>query len=183
MLKSTLVASMIVAAPVAMAADIIVVSHGQASDPFWSVVKNGVERAAKDTGSNVDYRAPETFDMVAMSQLIDAAVNQEPDGLIVSMPDADALGPSVEKAVAAGIPVISMNSGSDVAKELGALLHVGQSEYDAGKIAGAKMAELGGSKGLCINHEVGNVSLDDRCAGFTEGFGGEVTILPTTNDP
>lgn len=183
MLKSTLVASMLVAAPVAMATDIIVVSHGQASDPFWSVVKNGVERAAKDTGANVDYRAPETFDMVAMSQLIDAAVNQEPDGLIVSMPDADALGPSVEKAVAAGIPVISMNSGSDVAKELGALLHVGQSEYDAGKIAGAKMAELGGSKGLCINHEVGNVSLDDRCAGFTEGFGGEVTILPTTNDP
>ena len=103
--------------------------------------------------------------------------------LIVSMPDADALGPSVEKAVAAGIPVISMNSGSDVAKELGALLHVGQSEYDAGKIAGAKMAELGGSKGLCINHEVGNVSLDQRCAGFEEGFGGEVTVLPTTNDP
>ena len=183
LLKTTLAASMLVAAPVAMAADIIVVSHGQASDPFWSVVKNGVERAAKDTGANVDYRAPETFDMVAMSQLIDAAVNQEPDGLIVSMPDADALGPSVEKAVAAGIPVISMNSGSDVAKELGALLHVGQSEYDAGKIAGAKMAELGGSKGLCINHEVGNVSLDDRCAGFTEGFGGEVTVLPTTNDP
>lgn len=183
LLKTTLAASMLVAAPVAMATDIIVVSHGQASDPFWSVVKNGVERAAKDTGANVDYRAPETFDMVAMSQLIDAAVNQEPDGLIVSMPDADALGPSVEKAVAAGIPVISMNSGSDVAKELGALLHVGQSEYDAGKIAGAKMAELGGTKGLCINHEVGNVSLDDRCAGFTEGFGGEVTILPTNNDP
>ncbi|MGI9421429.1 MAG: sugar ABC transporter substrate-binding protein [Geminicoccaceae bacterium] len=183
LLKSALAASMLVAAPVAMAADIIVVSHGQASDPFWSVVKNGVERAAKDTGANVDYRAPETFDMVAMSQLIDAAVNQEPDGLVISMPDADALGPSVEKAVAAGIPVISMNSGSDVAKELGALLHVGQSEYDAGKIAGAKMAELGGSKGLCINHEVGNVSLDQRCAGFEEGFGGEVTVLPTTNDP
>ena len=183
LLKTTLAASMLVAAPVAMAADIIVVSHGQASDPFWSVVKNGVERAAKDTGANVDYRAPETFDMVAMSQLIDAAVNQEPDGLVISMPDADALGPSVEKAVAAGIPVISMNSGSDVAKELGALLHVGQSEYDAGKIAGAKMAELGGTKGLCINHEVGNVSLDQRCAGFEEGFGGEVTVLPTTNDP
>ncbi len=183
MFKSALAASMLVAAPAVMAADIIVVSHGQASDPFWSVVKNGVERAAKDTGANVDYRAPETFDMVAMSQLIDAAVNQEPDGLVISMPDADALGPSVEKAVAAGIPVISMNSGSDVAKELGALLHVGQSEYDAGKIAGGKMAELGGSKALCINHEVGNVSLDQRCAGFEEGFGGAVTVLPTTNDP
>lgn len=167
----------------AHAQDIIVVSHGQASDPFWSVVKNGVEKAAEDTGANVEYRAPETFDMIAMGQLIDAAVNQEPDGLVISMPDADALGPSVENAVAAGIPVISMNSGAEAAKELGTLLHVGQAEYDAGKAAGAQMAELGGSKALCINQEVGNVSLDERCAGFEEGFGGEVTILPTTNDP
>lgn len=181
-LKTTLVASMLMAAP-ALATDIIVVSHGQASDPFWSVVKNGVERAAKDTGANVVYRAPETFDMVAMSQLIDAAVNQEPDGLVISMPDADALGPSVQKAVAAGIPVISMNSGGPAAKKLGALLHVGQSEYDAGVAAGAKLAELGGTKGLCVNHEVGNVSLDERCAGFAKGFGGTVTVMPTSNDP
>ena len=181
--QSAVAAAMLMTAPVVMAVDIIVVSHGQASDPFWSVVKNGVERAAKDTGANVEYRAPETFDMIAMSQLIDAAVNQEPDGIVISMPDADALGPSVENAIAAGIPVISMNSGGAAAKELGVLLHVGQSEYDAGKAAGAKMAELGGSKALCINHEVGNVSLDDRCSGFEEGFGGEIVVLPTTNDP
>ena len=42
---------------------------------------------------------------------------------------------------------------------------------------------MGGSKGLCVNHEVGNVALDLRCAGFEEGFGGPVTVLPTTNDP
>ncbi len=182
-LKTALAAATLVAAPTVFATDIIVVSHGQASDPFWSVVKNGVERAAKDTGANVDYRAPETFDMIAMSQLIDAAVNQEPDGLVVSVPDAAALGPSIENAIAAGIPVISMNSGGDAAKELGALLHVGQSEFDAGKIAGAKMAELGGTMGLCVNHEVGNISLDDRCAGFAEGFGGDVEVMPTNNDP
>jgi simple sugar transport system substrate-binding protein len=167
----------------ALAQDIIVVSHGQANDAFWNVVKNGVEQAGKDSGANVDYRAPETFDMVAMSQLIDAAVNQEPDGLIVSIPDADALGPSIERAVAAGIPVISMNSGSDVSKGLGALLHVGQDEFDAGKAAGEKLASMGGSTAICVNHEVGNVALDMRCAGFAEGFGGAVTVLPTSNDP
>ncbi len=183
LLTTAMVAATLVAAPALMAADIIVVSHGQASDPFWSVVKNGVEEAAKHTGANVEYRAPETFDMIAMSQLIDAAINQEPDGLVISMPDADALGPSIQNAIAAGIPVISMNSGGDAAKELGALLHVGQSEYDAGKAAGEKMAELGGTHALCINHEVGNISLDDRCAGFAEGFGGQVDIIPTTNDP
>lgn len=180
---SVATAAVLAAAAPAMATDIIVVAHGQANDPFWSVVKNGVEKAAEHTGANVDFRSPETFDMVAMSQLIDAAVNQEPDGLVVSIPDADALGPSIERAVAAGIPVISMNSGSDVAGELGALLHVGQSEYDAGKAAGAKLAEMGGSKGICVNQEVGNVSLDLRCEGFADGFGQEVTVIPTQNDP
>ena len=99
----------------------VVVSHGQAHDPFWSVVKNGVDAAAKDMGVKVEYRAPDTFDMVAMSQLIDAAVASGPDGLVVSIPDADALGDSIKAAVAAGIPVISMNSGSDVRKKLGAV--------------------------------------------------------------
>ena len=121
--------------------------------------------------------------MVAMSQLIHAAVNQEPDGLVVSIPDADALGPSIEKAVAAGIPVISMNSGSDVAKALGALLHVGQNEFDAGIAAGEKLASMGGTKAICVNHEVGNVALDLRCAAFAQGFGGDVEVLPTSNDP
>ncbi|MEM9222047.1 MAG: sugar ABC transporter substrate-binding protein [Pseudomonadota bacterium] len=181
--KSTLAAALVAMATPVLAQNIIVVSHGQASDPFWSVVKNGVEKGAEHTGAEVSYRAPETFDMVAMSQLIDAAVNQVPDGLVVSIPDADALGPSIEKAVAAGIPVISMNSGSDVAAKLGALLHVGQDEFDAGEAAGKRLAEMGGKKAICINHEVGNVALDLRCGGFEQGFGGEVSVLPTTNDP
>lgn len=181
--KGALTAVAVAVAAPAIAQDIVVVAHGQANDPFWSVVKNGVEEAGRDTGVNVDYRSPETFDMVAMSQLIDAAVNQEPDGLIVSIPDADALGPSIERAVAAGIPVISINSGSDVSKSLGALLHVGQDEYDAGKAAGEKLAAMGGSNAICVNQEVGNVALDLRCEGFAAGFGGTSTVLPTSNDP
>ncbi|WP_037078814.1 sugar ABC transporter substrate-binding protein [Neorhizobium vignae] len=183
LLASVAIAAVVAMAGPALATDIIVVAHGQANDPFWSVVKNGVEKAAKDTGVKVQFRSPETFDMVQMGQMIDAAVNQDPDGLVVSIPDGDALGPAIKRAVAAGIPVISMNSGSDVAHKLGALLHVGQSEFDAGKIAGQKLAELGGKKAICVNQEVGNVSLDLRCAGFKEGFGKAVKVLPTTNDP
>jgi simple sugar transport system substrate-binding protein len=183
LIKGAIAASAIAIAAPALAQDIIVVVHGQANDPFWSVVKNGVDKAAKDTGANVDFRSPETFDMVAMSQLIDAAVNQEPDGIVVSIPDSAALGPSIERAAQAGIPIISMNSGSDVSHQLGALLHVGQDEFTAGKIAGEKLAEMGGTKGICVNQEVGNVSLDLRCEGFIEGFGGNATVLPTGNDP
>ena len=162
---------------------IVVVSHGQANDAFWNVVKNGVEQAAKDMDVDVDYRAPETYDMVAMAQLIEAAIAQEPDGLVVSIPDAEALGDAIKRAVAAGIPVVSMNSGSDVAKGLGVLVHVGQEEYAAGLGAGERMKALGGRNAICINHEVGNVALDLRCEGFIKGFEGKVTVLPTSNDP
>jgi simple sugar transport system substrate-binding protein len=156
----------------------VVVSHGQSSDPFWSVAANGANDAAADMGVTMEYQAPGTFDMAAMAQLIDTAVASQPDGLVVTIPDADALGGSIEAAVAAGVPVVSMNSGSDVFAELGVLVHVGQTEYEAGLIAGQRMAEAGVTTGLCINQEVGNAALDLRCEGFTDGLGGSVTVVP-----
>lgn len=162
----------------------VVVTHGQASDPFWSVAANGVDAAAEDMGVTVEYQAPETFDMVAMSELIDAAVASQPDGLVVSIPDADALGPAIQAAVDAGIPVISMNSGSDVFEELGVLVHVGQTEFEAGLIAGQRFADEGVQNPICINQEVGNAALDARCDGFFEGLGVEGEVIPVDlNDP
>jgi simple sugar transport system substrate-binding protein len=161
----------------------VVVVHGQAADPFWSVVKNGVDEAAADTGATVEYRAPTTFDMVQMSQLIDAAVASQPDGLVVSIPDADALGGPIRNAVAAGIPVISMNSGSDVREQLGVAVHVGQTEYEAGLGGGKWMKEEGVTKAICINQEVGNVALDLRCEGFADGLEGDVQVVAVTMDP
>ena len=151
-----------------------VVVHGQASDPFWSVVANGVEAAANDLGVTANYRAPqsEDLDVVAMAQLIDTAVAAEPDGIIVSIPDADALRGPIEAAIAAGIPVLSINSGSDVFKDLGLLTHVGQTEFEAGVGAGERMAAEGVTNTLCVNQEVGNAALDLRCEGFAEGLGG-----------
>src|SRR5215472_8572516 len=147
-----------------------VITHGQASDPFWSVVKKGVDQAATDMRVKVIYEAPPTFDMVAMAHLIDAAVATKPDGLVVSIPDANALGPSIKAAVAAGIPVISINAGSDVAKSLGVLVHIGQTEEQAGIGGGQKMGQAGVKHALCVNQEVGNAALELRCKGFQEGL-------------
>ena len=139
---ATLAASAVLAVGLAAAAvaqdavRIVVVTHGQAADPFWSVVKNGVDHAAKDMGVTVEYRAPDTFDMVQMAQLIDAAAASRPAGLAVSIPDAEALGDSIKRAVAAGIPVVPLNSGSDVFQKLGVAAHVGQPEYESGLAAG-----------------------------------------------
>ncbi|HET8852206.1 MAG TPA: sugar ABC transporter substrate-binding protein [Ktedonobacteraceae bacterium] len=159
-----------------------VITHGQATDPFWSVVKKGVDQAAHDMGVQAIYEGPAsgTFDVVAMAHLIDTAVAAHPDGLVVSIPDPNALGPSIKAAVAAGIPVISINSGSDVAKSLGVLVHIGQTEEQAGIGGGQKMGAAGVKHALCVNQEVGNAALTLRCKGFQEGLaqtGGTVKVI------
>ena len=164
-------------------ARIVFVTHASATSAFWSTVKKGVDEAAELMGAEVQYQSPQVFDVVAMSQLIDAAVATNPDGLVVSIPDADALGDSIRAAVAAGIPVISMDSGEEVSKELGALFHMGINEYDSGLQAGQRMKAAGLTAGACVNGEVGNVALDLRCEGFEDGLGGEVSVIATTFDP
>jgi len=137
-----------------------VITHGQASDPFWSVIKRGVDQGAKDMGVQAIYEAPPTFDVVAQSHLIDSAVAAHPAGLVVSIPDPNALGPSIKAAVAAGIPVISINAGAEVAKSLGILVHVGQTEELAGFAGGQKMGAAGAKHALCVNQQVGVVCMN-----------------------
>ena len=159
---------------------IVAVTHGQPADPFWSVVSNGFRAAGRDLGVRVEYQAPTTFDMVDMSDLIQAAVASRPSGLVVSIPDPDALEGAVQTAVAAGIPVISINSGGEVSRDFGALAHVGQTEYEAGYGAGERMAEAGVALALCVNHEVGNLALDLRCNGLRDALvaaGSSVRVL------
>ena len=149
-----------------------IVTHGQAQDGFWGVVRNGVKAGAADMGVTANYSAPGAeSDMPGMSALIDAAVAKKPSGLVVSIPNADALSPSIKKAVAAGIPVVSMNSGSDVFKSLGILAHVGQTELQAGLGAGQRFKDAGVKNAVCFNQEVGNQALTLRCNGFFQGLG------------
>jgi len=161
----------------------IMVTHGAASDAFWATIKDGADLAAKEAGVELVYRAPETFDLAKMTALVEAAVAEKPDGLIVSIPNADAVAAPIRAAVNTGVPVITINSGFDVGRSLGALLHVGQSEYEAGRVAGDTMRKLGGTRALCVNHELGNVGLDLRCKGFIDGFAGSVEVMPVDSDP
>jgi simple sugar transport system substrate-binding protein len=151
---------------------IVMVSHGQTSDPFWSIVANGAGDAARELGIRLEYQAPTSFDMVRMSQLIDAAVASRPNALAISVPDPDALGASIKAAVAAGIPALSVNSGDEAWERLGFLGHIGQTEYESGRAAGERLAAGGARRVLCVNHEVGNVSLDTRCRGLGDGLAG-----------
>jgi len=128
----------------------------------------------------VQYQAPARFDMVEMSNLIQATTAARPHGLVVSVPDPAALGPAIRAATAAGIPVVTINSGAEVSRGLGALAHVGQTEYEAGFGGGERLAQAGVRHALCINHEVGNSAQDERCRGLADALAaasGTATVL------
>ena len=166
---------------------IAVVVHGSASDPYWSVVKRGVDDAAALTGAQVQYISPQVFDEVEHARLIDAAVATKPDGIIVSIADPDAQRNAVTGAIAAGIPTMNIDSNEVPGEEMGVTFYVGTvSEYDSGKRAGERLAKDGILKVVCINHEVGNTSLDDRCRGLNDGLapsGGGTEVVAVTPDP
>jgi simple sugar transport system substrate-binding protein len=148
---------------------IAVVTHGQASSPFWAVVRNGIDAAERQMRVEVVYSAPDIFDVETMAGLIDAAVARKPDGLVVSIP-AEELAPAIGRAIRAGVPVVSINSGSDVSRRLGTLAHIGQPEEKAGYEAGRRLVAAGAADALCVNQEVGNEGLDRRCAGFARAL-------------
>jgi simple sugar transport system substrate-binding protein len=158
---------------------ISVVTHGQASSPFWAIVRNGVEAAGRQMDVLVSYRAPDVYSLERMNTMLEDAIASHPDGLVVSLPEPG-LSRAVRRAVAEGIPVVTINSGSDLARRLGVLAHVGQPEKRAGAAAGRRLIAAGVRRALCVNHQVGNTGLDARCAGLAEAMraaGGRSQVL------
>ena len=143
------------------------------SGPFWSVVKRGMEAAAEDLGVEAVW-LESVNDPAVQVQLIEQAVAEGSDGIAASLPSPDQLIGPLQAAVAEGIPVITLNSGSNDYSEIGALTHVGQTEFIAGQGAGERFNELGATKILCGRQEESNVALEERCDGLADTFSGEV---------
>lgn len=139
------------------------ITHAAPGDTFWDLVRQGAEEAAaKD---NVDLLYTSDPDGGRQAQLVQQAIDQKVSGIAVSLAKPDALRSVLKKAEAAGIPVVSLNSGGDVFKSVGAFTHFGSDEAIAGEAVGAKLAEEGAQHPICVIHEQGNVSLEARCAG------------------
>ena len=149
-----------------------IITHSD-DGPFWSVVKRGADAAAADLGVTVVWK-PGVNDAQVMVQDIEAAVAEGTNGIGASLPDPDALVGPLQNAVSNGIPVITLNSGSNDYQEIGALTHVGQTEVVAGNGAGLRFNAAGATKVLCAQQEQGNVGLTERCQGLEETFNGEV---------
>ena len=166
----------------ALAERYVMITHTQGTDPFWPVVEKGGRDAAAAVGADFEYNFDASGDMSGMAKLIESAAATQPDGIIVSLPDADALGGAIRSAVDSGVPVITINSGLESSKKVGALMHVGQPEYDAGAAAGARAKDEGVTKGLCLNQEAFNTALVDRCTGYFDAMGADLNMIDVSND-
>lgn len=154
---------------------IAMITHSGDGDSFWDIVQSGARQAAvKD---NIDFLYSHDDEAQQQAQLVDAAVDKKVDGIIVTLAKPDAMKAALARAAKAGIPVVTVNSGSAESKEFGALTHVGQDESVAGEAVGDELNARGKKKVLCVLHEQGNVGHEQRCAGVRKTFDGDVQNL------
>ncbi|MFJ1748237.1 sugar ABC transporter substrate-binding protein [Streptomyces sp. NPDC088116] len=154
---------------------VAMVTHSGDGDTFWDIVQNGAEQAAvKD---NINFLYANSDEGQEQAQLVQSYIDKNVDGLIVTLAKPDAMKAVVTKAVKAGIPVITVNSGVEKSKSFGALSHIGQDETIAGEAVGEELDKRGKKKALCVVHEQGNVGHEQRCAGARKAFGGQLQNL------
>jgi simple sugar transport system substrate-binding protein len=164
----------------------VLVSHAPDSDSWWNTIKNALALAGDQMDVTVEYRNPPTGDLADMARIIEQAAASGPDGIITTLADPDVLSGPIRAAVDAGIDVIIMNSGTPAqAREVGALMYVGQPEYDAGFAAGLRAAGDGVGSFLCVNHYISSPSSTERCQGFADGLGVELgnQMIDSGQDP
>ncbi len=164
----------------------VLISHAPDSDSWWNTIKNAIALAGEQMGVTVEYRNPPTGDLADMARIVEQAAASGPDGIISTIADFDVLSGPLSDAVARGIPVITINSGTqEQSKEIGALLHVGQPEYDAGFGAGERAKAEGVTSFLCVNHYITNPASVERCQGFADALGVELgsQMIDAGQDP
>ena len=135
---------------------------------FWQAVKSGSEKAAADLNVEITFEGPETEAMVDKQvEMFQTALDKKPVAICLAAVDSKAFQPLLEKAKAAGIPVIGFDSGvdSDIPLSTAATDNIAAAAY-----AADKMVELIGGSGevAVIAHDQTSRTGIDRVAGFTD---------------
>ena len=154
---------------------VALITHAAPGDTFWDTIRAGAENAAELNNINLLYTSDP--DGARQAQLVQQAVDQGVDGIVVTLAKADAMSGEVKKATEAGIPVFSINAGENDFKGMGVLAHFGQNEFIAGQAAGEQFNEAGKTKAICVIQEQGHVGLEARCEGLADTFEGSSEVL------
>jgi simple sugar transport system substrate-binding protein len=173
-------------APAQEGASIFVVG-GKADDPFWAIIKKGVDDAGlvvQAHGGSTSYLQPQTYDRLGpdAANLVRTAMSRGADAIAVPDWVPEAEDEAIRAAIDAGIAVMIFNAGGiEKAMELGAINYIGSDEYVAGKAGGEYIARNGAKSVICVNMVPGAANLEARCQGVIDGMaaaGGSAEQLP-----
>jgi ribose transport system substrate-binding protein len=142
---------------------------GKSIHPYWDVVRLGMESAAKNLDVDAKFFVPPTEDVPKQIQTLETWISMKFDGIAFAPSDPNAVNPVIKKAMANGILCISQDTD---APKSGRLCYIGTSNYDAGKIAGKKMAEILKGKGK-VAISTGSITAMnslERIKGFREAL-------------
>jgi simple sugar transport system substrate-binding protein len=150
----------------------VLISHAADSDVWWNTIKNAIKQAGQDYGVQVDYRNPPNSDLADMARLLEQAAAHNYDGVAFDIADYDVLFKPAMRIAAKNIPLITINSGTvRQSQKLGAIMHIGQPEYEAGKAAGERAKAAGIRSFVCVNNYSTNAASFERCKGFADAIG------------
>ena len=153
---------------------IAMITHAAPGDTFWDIIRHGaLAAAAKD---NITLKYSSDPDPTKQAALIQDAINSKVAGIAVTDPNPAAICPTIQKAKAAGIPVVMFNAGVANWQQCGGMSYFGQDESIAGLAAGKRLAQAGAKHVLCVLQATGQVQLEARCAGVAKGLGSEGTM-------
>ena len=138
--------------------------------PYWKTAFAGFQKAAMQYGVTVDMRGPNTYDPQAEVDEFRSVVATKPAGILVSVASSPLMTPEIDKAISAGIPVITMDSDSPESKRL---YFIGTNNLEAGRLGGQRLAaKLNGKGNVAFFSNSGQPNMDERLKGYKDAFSG-----------
>ena len=138
--------------------------------PYWKTAGEGFQKAAAEYGVTAEMRGPNSFDPQAEVQEFRTVVARKPAGILVSVTNSSLLAPEIDAAIAAGIPVITMDSDAPESKRL---YFIGTNNLQAGRLGGQRVAaQLNGKGNVVFFTMPGQPNLEERLKGYKDVFSG-----------
>jgi ribose transport system substrate-binding protein len=137
--------------------------------PVFNYARIGAERAAKELGNvQIEWRAPETADQLKQKEILESFITQRVDGIAISTLNGDFLTDTINRAVEAGIPVVTWDSDAPKSKRLA---FYGVDDYESGKIMGEQAIKLLNGKGkIAFITSMGATNLQRRLEGAKDAL-------------
>jgi ribose transport system substrate-binding protein len=135
---------------------------------YWQTAGAGFARAAAEYGVTAELRGPNTFDPQGEVNDFHAVVGLKPAGILVSVANEALMAPEIDAAVAAGIPVITIDSDAATSHRL---YFIGTNNFEAGRLGGQRVAAQLNSKGNVVFFTTaGQPNLEERLKGYKDVF-------------